>query len=528
MTFTYIKKHQTLLVFLMLAILSASSFYYYFSTGLNILEGDADSRLNITRGIIDNLKPGFGQLSNVWLPLPTFFMLPFIWNNYLWHSGIAGAIISMSSYIIGGVYLFKSCKIITGAFFASFCATLVYALNINLLYLQTTAMSEPIFLCSIIITVYHFLVWIKDYRKITNLIFAGIAVTAASLIRYEGWAVMFASIPMVAIILWFRTHNYKVTEGRTVLYSTMAAFGFVIWAIFLTYLYGNPFYWKEVYLTQTVVTTAKGQIKTYSFNLTALQAAWTYFSAMVWMNGLVPTIMAFCILPFLSVYSVIKKNYYLLPILLLLSIYLFMILTLERNTPIMEPALTIYNLLSSKTQNIVEYNIRYGITMLPFVALLTAYVFNIRSYFFRVIFVYLFAFQIFSYFIPAYSIIYQIPVGNNIEMVPKKNNMVSWFHGHYDGGLIMISSLFYNSDILEFGYNLKSFVFEGTGNYWTTSLVAPQKYVSWIVFNTNNHQDKVVASLYRSPVLKKYYTLEYNKNGWKVYKINNYHTLALR
>src|ERR1035441_8585290 len=74
--------------------ISFFSFLYYFNKGYILIYGDASAHLDIARRVVDSLTPGLAQLSSVWLPLPHILMLPFIWNNYLWHTGIAGSIVS--------------------------------------------------------------------------------------------------------------------------------------------------------------------------------------------------------------------------------------------------------------------------------------------------------------------------------------------------------------------------------------------------------------------------------------------------
>ena|ERR1700722_10599046 len=81
--------------------------YFYFHGQQNLSYDDAISRLNIARKIIDSITPGFGQLGAIWLPFPTVLMIPFIWNDFLWHSGIAGTIISGTAFVFGAVYLKK-------------------------------------------------------------------------------------------------------------------------------------------------------------------------------------------------------------------------------------------------------------------------------------------------------------------------------------------------------------------------------------------------------------------------------------
>ena len=72
-------------------------------------------------------------------------MLPFVWNQALWQSGVAGAIPSMVAYVLGGLGIFR---LMSGraSKISAYLAAAIYAFNPNLLYMQTTAMNEPIML----------------------------------------------------------------------------------------------------------------------------------------------------------------------------------------------------------------------------------------------------------------------------------------------------------------------------------------------------------------------------------------------
>ena len=59
--------------------------------------GDAISHLVISREIFDSLSPGFGQVGTVWLPMTHLLLLPFVISNFLFHSALAGTIVSTIS-----------------------------------------------------------------------------------------------------------------------------------------------------------------------------------------------------------------------------------------------------------------------------------------------------------------------------------------------------------------------------------------------------------------------------------------------
>ena len=143
-----------LAVTIVASLLSIAAFVYYWHSGELLLYGDAVAHLNIARRVIDSRTPGLLQLGTVWLPLPHLLMLPLIWSTWMWKTGIAGSIPSMLSYVAGVVGIFRLVR--TGLFFlpgnqreariAAWFAALAFGLNPNLLYLQSTAMTETLYL----------------------------------------------------------------------------------------------------------------------------------------------------------------------------------------------------------------------------------------------------------------------------------------------------------------------------------------------------------------------------------------------
>jgi 4-amino-4-deoxy-L-arabinose transferase-like glycosyltransferase len=117
--------------------------------GLTLLYGDAVAHLHIARRITDSINPGFRQLGSVWLPLPHLLLLPFVQKLAWWQSGFAGAPPSMLAYVLGTAGLYRLARYWLPAR-GAIVAAAFYALNPGLLYLQTTAMNEPLFLAEMI------------------------------------------------------------------------------------------------------------------------------------------------------------------------------------------------------------------------------------------------------------------------------------------------------------------------------------------------------------------------------------------
>src|SRR5271169_5850298 len=102
------QRHDARFTLLLGALSIAALLFYYVKQEL-LLYGDAVAHVNIARRVVDNRHPleSFGQLGTVWLPLQHMSMLPFVWNDSLWRSGIAGAIPSMLAYVLGALGIFR-------------------------------------------------------------------------------------------------------------------------------------------------------------------------------------------------------------------------------------------------------------------------------------------------------------------------------------------------------------------------------------------------------------------------------------
>jgi hypothetical protein len=195
---------------------SAAAFFYYWHTGELLLYGDAVAHINIARRVIDSRTPGLLQLGTVWLPLPHLLMLPLIWSNWMWQTGVGGSIPSMLAYVAGVVGIFRlvrnGLQFLPGskeeARVSAWFAALVYGLSPNVLYLQSTAMTEPLYLAVFIwATVFlsefaQHLQRAEDASARRSLFSCGLVLVLGILTRYDGWfmAAIYALVAMIALI----------------------------------------------------------------------------------------------------------------------------------------------------------------------------------------------------------------------------------------------------------------------------------------------------------------------------------------
>ncbi len=185
-------------------LLAFFSFLICNARGYILLYGDAVAHLGIARRIFDSRNPGLAQLGGVWLPLPHLLMLPFIGRMEWWQNGVAGTWPSLACYILSVLGCFRLSRHLLSPRLA-LLATAFYALNPNLLYASTTALTEPLFLaillwlttltleCAAAIRSAH----LPKARRL--LLGTGILILLAVYTRYDGWILGAAAWILLAL-----------------------------------------------------------------------------------------------------------------------------------------------------------------------------------------------------------------------------------------------------------------------------------------------------------------------------------------
>jgi hypothetical protein len=236
------------------SLLSVIALIYCARHHMLLLYGDAVAHLHIARRIVDSLNPGFHQLGSVWLPLPHILLLPFVLRMSWWQSAVPAAIPSMLCYVAGcvGIYRLARLWLSPGR---SAVALAFYALNPGLLYMQTTAMTEPLFLAEMIwgalLVAEHgcALEAGNGRRAARTLIAAGFVFVAAVYTRYDGWIYASAAWMLVAVGLlagggWNRRRLLEMWRTRVggafVLFTVMLAIAPAVWIAYNARQFGDP------------------------------------------------------------------------------------------------------------------------------------------------------------------------------------------------------------------------------------------------------------------------------------------------
>ncbi len=258
------------------ALVSLFSFLYYFQRSDLLLYGDAVAHINIARRVFDSQTPGLLQLGTVWLPLPHFLMIPFIWSKSMWQSGAGASIPSMIAHVFGVMGIFRLTRGIleadlhsqpAAALVGACTAAFAYGANPNLIYMQATAMTESLYLALFIWAVVYFAEFIRksspagatqlspalqhgvgpkklsksrrdDPTPPRSLVPCAACLAAAELTRYDSWflaGVMGAAVVLLAL----RRREDRALLRNAAKFLLGIAVVPVLWLAYNAAVYGN-------------------------------------------------------------------------------------------------------------------------------------------------------------------------------------------------------------------------------------------------------------------------------------------------
>ena len=322
---------------------------YFFRAGETLWYGDAEAHLNIARRLFDSRTPGIRQIGTTWLPLPHVAMIPFVRNDELWKSGLAGAIPAGIAMALAGVFLFYATRRALGSAMAGAAAAAAFLLNPNILYLGSTPMSEPYFFAALFALLYFTVRYgcgTIATQGMGAALGAGVAACAACLTRYEGWFVL----PACAIWILIRGRGFRRRISATLIFCVIAGAGPVFWLLHNRWQFGDELYffrgpWSAAAIQGTTNYPGRGDWHT----------ALLYFSEAARLSIGIPALAlgaAGCLV------ALWRKAFW--PVILLALPPVFYVWSMHSaSTPIFVPTLSHGSF----------YNIRYALAVLPLAAL---------------------------------------------------------------------------------------------------------------------------------------------------------------
>ena len=246
-------------------LVSLFSFLHYLQRSDLLLYGDAVAHINIARRVFDSQTPGLLELGTVWLPLPHLLMIPFIYSNAIWQNGSGGSIPSMIAYVFGVVGIFRlvrsslaaGARTKSAADVGAAAAAFVYGANPNLIYMQSTAMTESLYLALFVWAVVYFAEFMRELkviapqkddrgqtrpmrtRSVRKALFrCAWCLMAAELTRYDGWflaTVMGTTIVIIALRRW----ENRALRRAAIKFLLIIAIAPALWFAYNWLVYGS-------------------------------------------------------------------------------------------------------------------------------------------------------------------------------------------------------------------------------------------------------------------------------------------------
>ena len=430
-------------------IAGALAAFWYGRRGLALTHYDARAHLTVARRLVDNLTPGWRQLGGVWLPLPHLLDLPLVLSDWAFRTGIPATLASVIALSVGLAALARWMVRETGSLEAACVAAVLILGNPNVLYLQSTPMTEPLLLGLSLVALLAVDGWIRDPDSPTARA-AGPALAALCLTRYEGWFVG-AALGLVAVLARHRDGVRRFVPLAGWPAAAIVAFLGLSWASTGRLLVTSGFYVAD--------NPARHQL------LLALADVWR---VTVEMSG--PVVVALAVLGAVLCLAGLRRTWTaLLPLCLVAAVGL-PLGAFDAGHPL-------------RVRYMVPLAAALGaLAALP-IAAIPARLVALR--------------RLVAVAVVGVACLMRPPLDQAAPMVIEAQREVplqqarapvtAYLAGAYDGAPILASMDalgHYMQETSAIGLPLRAYVHEGTGDLWIDALAAPRRHVGWILIES--------------------------------------------
>ena len=229
----------------------------YWALGLTSSHYDARGHVVVARRIFDSLTPGWQQIGAVWLPLPHLLNALPVQVDVLYRTGASAVALSIASFAVATAAIAWIAASVTGSWLAACAGALVFALNPNVLYLQSTPMTEPLLIALTVGSIALLMAYcdaVAEHggpdaatashvgslfnragrsRSDPSSTLVGWTFATACLTRYEAWPVTIGALTAAVWVLW-RRGVAAPQSGRAIvavaIYPLVAIIGFSIFS----------------------------------------------------------------------------------------------------------------------------------------------------------------------------------------------------------------------------------------------------------------------------------------------------------
>ena len=217
---------------------------HYHRLGLTLSHYDSRAHLVVARRVFDSLTPGWQQVGAVWLPLPHLLNALPVQIDWMYRTGASAIAISVLSMALAAGSLAWLVQRVTGSIIGGVACAALLMLNPDVLYLQSTPMTEPLLFGTTFLAVALIAHWTMRVGSppsplrgfggtggVRESAPAGWACVAAVLTRYEAWPIVASAIAL-AFVARIRQGERPVDAMRKVrglaLYPAWAIGAFLV------------------------------------------------------------------------------------------------------------------------------------------------------------------------------------------------------------------------------------------------------------------------------------------------------------
>lgn len=424
---------------------------YYAHAGIALSHWDARAHLVVARRIFDSLTPGWQQVGAVWLPLPHLLNMVPVQVDAWYRSGASGTAISVLS-MAGAAWAVAALVLrTTGSVVAAVAGAVLLMANPNVLYLQSTPMTEAVLFGTTLVAVALTARWVDEGAG--SAVVPGVACAAACMTRYEAWPVTGALIALSSSVLLRRGTDARTAlfaGARLAIYPALAIALFILnsrWTVGSWFVSGGFFVAENEALGKLAL--AWEQVRDGLHLLSGRATVWPAYGAAVLI------VLAF----------VRSRN--------LASLALVL-------APFAAAALPIYAYMQGH-----PYRIRYSVPLVVACAAAVATGVALLPRRIR---------GAAAAGLVATVLLQSRPLDRSAPLIAEaqrdarnmegRQAITGYLEQHYDGRLIMMSMgslAHYMHDLSTSGFDLHDFLHEGNGELWIfATLLGPRGHVGWV------------------------------------------------
>lgn len=516
----------TRIVAVLALVVGYAACLYTVGHGTNLDYSDAQSHLTIARRIFDSKAPGFEQLGTVWLPMPHLLLAPFVVNMWLFSTGWAAGLLGMLalSGTVTGLYLIAARLGLGRA--GRLATTMVVLANPAVLYIYTTALTEPVLIMCIVGGMAGLAHWATSRRRMSAgelAVFAGVPSGAAVLSRYEGWALVMTGTLFVLIVALRRTGRWREALVMAGGYVMVPAAAVLWWISYNWAIYGNPLefmfgqysaYAQQKNITDGGLLPTKGNI-----GLTLSTFHWSLLET----SGVVVLAVAACGAVVLIFRRGLANGTLLTAV--TGSAYAFALLSLYLGQ-------TAIN--NDHSLPATWWNNRFALTALPLVAVLAAVFVDeltrparFRPWAVAVLLLGLLAQNVWWSEDPAGRLAVLAEGRMSAESTVNSTAAARWLNEHYaGGGILMDESSRGNAVLPVMGIPLGEIYNRASGDFFGPALENPAKYAKWVFVNVeagtgardSGPTDLVYQAILKDPSFAVLYSVAFSTPTHRIYE----------